>query len=31
MQRSEFVSMSGLHTGKDRTSISVIAAEIIEL
>jgi hypothetical protein len=31
MQRSECVSMSGLHTGDDRTSISVVAAEILEL
>jgi hypothetical protein len=31
MQRSECVSMSGLHTGEDRTLISVVAGEIIEL
>jgi hypothetical protein len=28
MQRNECVSMSGLHKSQDRTSISVIAAEI---
>jgi hypothetical protein len=31
MQCSYYVSMSGLHTGEDRTSIFVVAAEIIEL
>jgi hypothetical protein len=31
MQCSYCVSMSGLHTGEDRTSISFVAPEIIEL